>query len=112
MSWFTKFDSWVKSIGDKTIKPVAEVAVYATSALLGVPAAGKAINTAWQNQEEQAAQVNAQNLSIAQSAQAAAAAQSSPAGTTTNIFGSISGSWWFIGFLILLYIISRKKKTK
>lgn len=103
MSWFQKFDSWVKSIGDKTIKPVAQGAVYVTSTLLGVPAAGKVITNAWSTQEEMAAQ-NA-NIVNAQVEAAKNRAVTWDTGITNKVY--------FIGILIILYFIFKNiKKTK
>jgi hypothetical protein len=103
MSWFQKFDKWVTSIGDKTIKPVAQVAVYATSALLGLPGAGKVITNAWSTQEE----IAAQNAKIVNSQVEAAKAQAE------NPLISSSGKIYFIGILIILFLIfTNIKKTK
>jgi hypothetical protein len=104
MSWFTKFDSWVKSIGDKTIKPVAKGAVYVTSSLLGVPGAGAKITDAWDTQEQINERQNAQNLTTVQNAQTAQRVQS--------FISSIPNSWYFFGFLILLYIFYNSNKNK
>lgn len=96
MSLFQKFDSWISSIGKKTIKPVASVAVYATSSLFGAPSLGKTINSAWMTQEELSERQNASNLYTAASSE-------------SNSVG-LSNSWYFIGFLILLYFAFKKKK--
>jgi hypothetical protein len=103
MSWFQKFDKWVSSIGDKTIKPVAQGAVYVTSALLGLPGAGKTITNAWSTQEE----IAAENAKIVNSQVEAAKAQAlNPIATSTN-------NIYFIGILIILFLIfTNIKKTK
>jgi hypothetical protein len=105
MSWFTKFDSWVKSIGDKTIKPVAKVGVYVTSTLFGNPGLGTKVTDAWDSQEQRSAQQSADNLATVQRAQAVQK-------ITDWIKGISSGTWYFIGFLILLYIVFTNNKKK
>jgi hypothetical protein len=97
MTVFQRFDNWVKSIGDKTIKPVAQVAVYGTSALLGIPMAGKYINDVWQSNETATSNTITGNV---------------PENTVQPLTTIPPAFIWFVGFLILIFFVSTSNKRK